>query len=100
VDILGSEYGWSKKQILEETYFDEYIEYCFAIKKRLFSHYQILLAISHNPHVEEPSKLQEAFRERVDGISSYGTDESASLDKAGFGYLKSVMANNPRIVIK
>lgn len=83
---MASEYGWAKRDILEQTYIDELILLVRAIKIRKISDYQMQLAIAQNPHVKNPKELWQ--------ILEQGTrkpiDEKP--DKKGLENLKRRMA--------
>lgn len=102
VDLLASEYGWEKRYILEELYFDEYIDLALEIKDRKKREYKTQLAIASNPHFEadDQKKLWEAFEEENNYVPDYALDPNAALDKTDFARLKMAMADNPRIIIQ
>lgn len=99
LDALGSEYGWSKKEILEETYFDEYVDLCIEIAERRRHNYLLYIAIISNPHVKDPQRLIHLLSKNL-----FASIDTAYLeeqfDQKGFERLKLAMAGNPRIKIK
>lgn len=54
---MASNYGWSKKDILEQIYPDEAVKLAKLIQERQSQNYLALLAIAHNPHSKNPKKL-------------------------------------------
>jgi hypothetical protein len=102
--MLGSEYGWTIAYILEQVYFDDYVELALLIKSRVLTKYRMDLAIAMNPHTEDPQELWELFDD-IDtpgtaSVSSHELDAEATLDKTSFEVAKLVMADNSRIIIK
>ena len=80
--MLGSEYGWSKRDILNDVYPDELIELQAIIVERKRSEYAMQLAISHNPHSQKPEELWDNLR--PDGREYL----DAELDREGMEALK------------
>ncbi len=91
---MASEYGWSKTDILERVYPDEVFEFQEAILERHRANYFMLLAISHNPHVEEPQPLWNQLRPTsLDYLDN-------DLDREGMNDLKQVLSGSPNINVK
>lgn len=93
---MASEYGWSKQDILYDVYFDELAELVKKINKRKVNEYKMQLAIAHNPHVKNYKELWRIL-ERQDDEQHKKSEE---FDPVGFEQLKSVLSNNPRIIVK
>jgi hypothetical protein len=91
---LASEYGWSKTDILERVYPDEVFEFQEAIMERHRANYFMLLAISHNPHVEEPQALWDELRPA--GLGYLDTE----LDREAMTDLKALLGTSPNIAVK
>lgn len=77
IDLLASEYGWTKDDILENTFPDELLKYADIIKKRKNAHYLMLLNVVSAPHADE-----EARNQLIETLSERDR-ESEHLDKAG-----------------
>ncbi|MDC3413958.1 hypothetical protein [Terrihalobacillus insolitus] len=65
VHSLAKEYGWSKKQILEEVYVDEIEYYLKRIRKDQANDRLTELAIVHNPNAKDPNKLIASFKKAL-----------------------------------
>ncbi len=91
---MASEYGWSKTDILERVYPDEVFELQDIIAERRRAQYFMQLAISHNPHVEEPQRLWDDLRPK--GLD-YLDDE---LDREAMNDLKELLSGSPNINVK
>lgn len=74
---MAKEYGWSKRQILEEVYFDEIDFYMKRIKKDKLNDRMTELAIAHNPNAKDPNKLITTFKNALREVEgkSYLTKE-------------------------
>jgi hypothetical protein len=62
---LAKEYGWSKRQILEEMYIDEIEFYLKRIKRDQLNERMTDLAIVHNPNAKDPNKLITSLRNQL-----------------------------------
>ena len=94
--MLASSYGWAKREIDEYIYFDELYELVQQANKRKVSEWKMQLAITQNPHVQNPKELWEV-------LNSYDrqTDPAGDkLDKAGFALLKDALRGSNRIMVK
>lgn len=100
VDLLSSEYGWTKHYILEQVYFDDYVELAIRIRQRTIADYKFQLRIVMNPHVEDPNELVEMLNDIDEVLAIDSSPKEEKLDKAGFHSLKLLMADNPRIIVK
>lgn len=56
IDLYAHQYGWSKNEILENVYFDEFFIQRDIIEKRNRSNYQMLAYISLLPNMEETAR--------------------------------------------
>lgn len=99
VDLLASEYGWSKREILEDTYIDELVDLVTWINKRKIQKIKLDMSIAQNPHVKDPSKLWKNIeaQERSLTPDELRPDE---FDEAGFEVLKSRLSGNPNFIVK
>lgn len=77
IDLLASEYGWTKDDILENTFPDELLVYAELIRKRKNSHYLMLMNVVSAPHADEDTR-----NELIDMLQERDR-EAESLDKAG-----------------
>ncbi len=87
---MASEYGWSKKDILEHTYLDELVHLLDKIKARQVTEYQMQLAIIQNPHTKNPQELWRTLEQ----TTHKPIDEKP--DKQGMMNLKRKMAGTSR----
>lgn len=89
IDLLASEYGWTKDYILDRVYPDDLILLGEQITKRVVDQLLMDLRIAHNPHteVEEAKKL---FRELLDKRRElWGvTEHIGELDREALDALK------------
>ena len=93
---MASEYGWSKREILEDVYLDELFLMSQEINKRKLSEYKMQLAISTNPHLN--TKDQKGLWRLLE-VGDKGTT-TAEFDHAGFETLKAVMSGSDKIKVK
>lgn len=84
---MANEYGWAKRDILENVYLDELFIFTRLINRRKISEYKMQLAIATNPHTKEPKKLWGTLdkQERENEGLSY---LDAEFDAAGFEAFK------------
>jgi hypothetical protein len=68
IHLLAKEYGWSKRQILEEMYYDEIDFYVKRIRRDNASERLTDLAIAHNPKAKDPNKLVMSFKKQLQEI--------------------------------
>lgn len=94
--MLASEYGWSKREILEETYIDELFLLSKKINKRKAREYLMELAIVSNPHTKKPKELYSMLRQ----LESDETQRTEEFDDVGFDRLKSALRMTPHFVVK
>lgn len=85
IDLLASEYGWTKDDILENTFPDELLKYAKLIRQRKNAHYMMLLNIVSAPHADEDARTQ-----LIDQLQDRDR-ESEHLDKSGMMALKQKM---------
>lgn len=93
---MASSYGWAKKDIDENLYFDELYELVLQINKRKVSDWKMQLAITQNPHVKNPKELWEILNSH-DRLTNPADDK---LDKAGMALLKDKLRSSKRIMVK
>jgi hypothetical protein len=96
---LGHEYGWAKREILEDVYFDELYYLLRKINKRKLQDYKMRLAIAENPHKKDNKALWSILNSEEDKLE-YGGSKDETFDAAGLEILKARMRNNPRIIVK
>lgn len=65
---MASEYGWSKRQILEEVFFDEIEFYVSRIRKTQVSDRLMDTAIANNTRSKDPNKLIQEYRKQLQAI--------------------------------
>jgi len=94
--LLGSEYGWSKHDILCDVYFDELYWLTRQIERRKLTEYRMQLAIVQNPHVKDPKELWRVLNSQ-DASQITRTEK---FDDVGFEVLKSRLRASPRFVVK
>jgi hypothetical protein len=96
VDLIASEYSWSRKEILESVYPDEYIFMAKKISSRRLAEYRIQLAIATNPHVKDQKPLWEQLKDPNQ------PDKAQEFDSVGFEILKAKMrgTSGSRVVVK
>lgn len=98
MDLLGSEYGWSKEHIYYQVYVDELFYLAKKINLRKVRGYKMQLSIVQNPHVKDPAQLWQALESEE---RQYGTIKKiAEFDELGFELLKQKMRENPRMIVK
>ncbi|HYD35558.1 MAG TPA: hypothetical protein VD999_05800 [Vitreimonas sp.] len=95
IDTLASEYGWTKKSILEDVYLDELPLLFKARERRKNEEHKTLLAIIQNPHVKNPQELWQLFN-----ASNDDKNESKELDKQAFALFKATISKNSSILVK
>lgn len=102
VDLLASEYGWSKNDILYGVYLDELTELIPKIERRKNAAYKMQLAIVQNPHVKNQKELWSILNTQEKQIErkEKPKEEEPKFDAVGFEMLKSKMRQNPRILVK
>lgn len=54
---MAGGYGWSKRQILDEVFLDEALDYISSIQRRKISDYLMSAYIAANPHSKKPGAL-------------------------------------------
>lgn len=72
IHIFSKEYGWSKRQILEEIYYDEIDFYLKRIRKDTANDRLTDLAIAHNPKAKDPKKLISYFQKTIRDVDGKG----------------------------
>lgn len=97
---MASNYAWSKKDILENVYFDELFLYSKLINIRKINESKIALAIATNPQTKNPKKLWDELDRQERTLN--GMDYlDAEFDQAAFDRFKQTLQrNNGNIVIK
>lgn len=98
VDLLGSEYHWSKKDILSDIYLDDLFIYIRKIAERKIANIKLQMVIVQNPHVKDPKKLWVAIETAEKQLP--GQKKSEEFDAAGFELLKAKLRQNPRFIVK
>ena len=100
VDLLASNYGWSKQDILNDVYLDELYYLSKLINQRKITDYKMQLAIVTNPHIKDPKTLWRLLEEQEKQLigADYIDEE---FDAVGFEQFKqSLQAGGASIVIK
>lgn len=91
VDMLASEYHWSRADILERTSLDEVLRLQEKIEHRKLSEYKMLTMIYHS----DPEEMLKQFDAALSDPS-----QNKTLDKSGFENLKNIMAMGHKFVVK
>lgn len=97
IDLLASQYGWSKKSILEDTYLDELFYLQKKIQQRQVREHKMQLAIAQNSHVKDPKTL---WKMLDDQDRELGGLRDEKLDKEGFARLKEQLSTSKAIKVK
>ncbi len=92
--MLASEYGWAKRDILEDTYLDELFMLIKEINKRKLVDWKMQLAIVQNPYTKKPKELWDTLKSQEE------REENVEFDQIGLGRLKEQLSQNPRFVVK
>lgn len=90
IHLFAVEYGWSKRQILEEVYFDEIDFYAQRIKKQNANERLTDLAIEHNPNTKDPKKLVSQFQNMLQEGGEKGYLEKENMTKQDENALKEL----------
>jgi len=69
IHLLATEYGWSKRQILDEVYFDELDLYATRIRKNQISERLTETAIANNTRAKDPNKLVKSFEKKLQELN-------------------------------
>lgn len=88
--MFAVEYGWSKRQVLEELYFDEIEFYSKRIKKHNANDRLTDLAIEHNPNTNDPKKLVSQFQKMLKDVEGKGYLEKENMTKQDENALKEL----------
>lgn len=93
--MLGSEYGWAKDEVLNNTYLDELYYLAERINQRKADDYKMRLAIAQNPFNKEPNRLWEL-------LNSFATPtlRDDKFDEAGFELMKAKMRSGRGFLVK
>ena len=95
MDLLASEYGWAKREILEDTYIDELILLQKKIKQRNISEIKTQLIIAQNPHVKNPKEIWKILDQEEER-----KPQKQVFDQLGFDRLRGKLANSAKIIVK
>ena len=98
VDLLASEYGWAKTEILENVYIDELFFLMQKINIRKVGDYKMQLAIIQNPHVKNHTQLWKVLEQQEKELKHQPVKEE--FDPKEFNRLKSALSNNPKFIVK
>lgn len=96
VDLLASEYGWAKREILEHVYLDELYAMVPKINRRKLADYKMEMAIVQNPHVKNPKELWAM----LDQQEKQFEPQDDKFDPAGFDRFKNALRKNPKFNVK
>lgn len=89
--MLASEYGWSKRDILEDVYWDELPILVKQINKRGISNLRRDITVAGSPHAKNPKELWDDLdrKEReLDGLSYL---DDTKFDQAEMDRLRSAI---------
>lgn len=98
MDLLASEYGWAKREILNEVYIDELVDLIKWINRRKLQDIKLQMSIIQNPHVKDPKILWKTIEEQERLLGN--SPKVEEFDTTGFENLKTLMSRNPRIIVK
>lgn len=93
--MLAYEYGWAKKEILENVYLDELVVLTKLINTRKIQAYKTQLAIAQNPHVKNPRELWDLLdrqERQIDGRSIIDDE----FDAVGFEAFKQTLQKHSK----
>lgn len=96
---MAHEYGWAKRDILEDVYLDELVEIVSCINKRKIQETKLQMSIVQNPHVKDPKALWAILEEQEIELNGY-KPRPAEFDPVGFEILKSKLSANPNFIVK
>lgn len=88
--MFAKEYGWSKRQILEEVYIEEVEFFTKRIKRERASQRMVDLAIEHNPHTQDPNNLVQSFKNQLNEIDGKSYLQKEQMTKEDERQLKEV----------
>lgn len=92
MDVLASEYGWAKHEILEQTYLDEAWEYMKLIRRRKVSDMQMWIRVQHS----DPQEFDKALSESLDTPAI----AEERVDRVAFENFKAVMKKSGKFEVK
>lgn len=69
IHLLASEYGWSKRQILEDVYYDEVQFYIKRIRTNQITERLTETAIANNSRAKDPNKLVKSFQKSLQELN-------------------------------
>lgn len=99
IDLLASEYGWTKDYILLSVYPDELILLGEQITKRVIDKILMDVKIAANPHTEEAAAkafVQDLLDKRREIWGAQ--DNVAPLDKEAFHIFKQQLQNTSKSI--
>ena len=99
VHILASEYGWSKRQILEEVYYDEIEFYVKRIRKEQIQSRLTDTAIANNNRAKDPNKIIKSFQKKLqelEGKDYLAKERMTKQDENNLKELARVMSTNAK----
>jgi hypothetical protein len=100
IDVLASEYGWAKDDILNTVYFDELFYLQKEIKARRIAHYRMLTAI-YQSTLTGPKAVWDMLEEMEGEEDSPSQVTSPEFDSTGFDMLQlKIKGAGSRIAIK
>lgn len=99
IDLLASEYGWTKTYILESVYPDELIYFGEQISRRVIDQTLMDLRIASNPHID-PAEAKSFAQDLLDRRRAiYGIEDNAApLDKEALELLKAQLKNTSKAI--
>lgn len=97
VDILASQYGWTKDYILDFVYPDEAMSLSRLIRNRIAKDNLMNLAIASNAWSKDPKALGKELESRIDMELELGEEEP---DHAAIERLKGKLSNSKQIRVK
>lgn len=95
---MASNYGWAKRDILENVYLDELFVFLRLITRRKINEQKMALAIATNPHTKHPKKLWDQLEQQE--RHNEGKDYlDAEFDAAGMARFKEALQRHSRSIV-
>lgn len=92
---MAHEYGWAKRQILDDIYLDDLVYLMKQINQRKISDYRMQLAIAQNPYTKNPKQLWNILKDQ-----NIEENKNEEFDDVGFERLKNALSENPKFIVK
>ena len=90
---MASAYGWSKRDILADVFFEEALEYMEAAQRRKISDYLMQAYIASNPHAKKPGALFDELKNELRKLENQDIMEAIP-EKGAFDKLRGILNKN------